>query len=142
MLSSDLQQLQRIRDDCSGIMQTVDRFGKSYDSFQSDTAYQRAIAFDFLQIGEHIGKLSREYRYATKYMMWGFRRLATQIVTYGDMYLEDIWEIVELDIPPLKKFCEEQLAQAGADMANFVAAAGKVQIDSDAIDKLRHESMI
>ena len=27
-------------------------------------------------------------------------------------------------------------------MANFFAAAGKVQIDSDAIDKLRHESMV
>ena len=65
MFSPDFQRLQRIRDYCAAIAQMLDRFGNAYDSFQSDIAYQKVIAFDVLQIGELAGKLSPEYRRAT-----------------------------------------------------------------------------
>ena len=120
MLSPDFQRLQRIRDYCADIAQTLDRFGNSYNSFQSDIAYQKVVAFDVLQIGELAGKLSPEYRRATvNRVQWGLVKALRNIVVhdYGSVDFEQLWEIVKSDIPSLQQFCEEQLAEAGTEDA-------------------------
>ncbi len=118
MLSPDFQRLQRIRDYCADIAQMLDRFGNAYDSFQSDIAYQKVIAFDVLQIGELAGKLSPEYRSATAaHIKWKSIKALRNIVVhdYGSVDFEQLWEIVKSDIPDLRKFCEEQLVEVGTD---------------------------
>ena len=120
MLSPDFQRLQRIRDYCADIAQMLDRFGNAYDSFQSDIAYQKVVAFDVLQIGELAGKLSPEYRSATSaHIKWKSIKALRNIVVhdYGSVDFEQLWEIVKSDIPSLQQFCEEQLAEAGAEDA-------------------------
>ena len=118
MLSPDFQRLQRIRDYCADIAQMLDRFGNAYESFQSDIAYQKVVAFDVLQIGELAGKLSPEYRSATAELVpWGKVKGLRNIVVhnYGNVDLGETWGIVQSDIPNLRKFCEEQLAEVGTD---------------------------
>ena len=120
MLSPDFQRIQHIYDYCSDIANMLERFGESYRAFQSDAAYQKVIAFDILQIGELSGKLSREYRLATaNRIQWSLVKGVRNIVVhdYGSVDLEQLWEIVEVDIPVLRQFCEEQISDAGKEDA-------------------------
>lgn len=114
MMQPDLQRLAHILDYCVEIEKTVQRFGKDYDIFDSDTDYQRSIAFCILQIGELGGRLSAEYRQATaQRIQWGPIKGMRNLVahSYGSMSRNIIWETAVTDIPVLKKFCQEQLEQ-------------------------------
>ena len=84
-----------------------------YKAYQ-DADYQRSIAFSILQIGELSGGLSEEYRKATSSrVQWGPMKGMRNLVahSYGSMNREIIWETAVNDIPTLKQFCEEQLAE-------------------------------
>ena len=115
-MSPDLQRIERIRDYCNEIQNTITRYGNSLDVFRSDRDYQRSVSFSIFQIGELSTGLSPEYRQATaNHVQWGPMRGMRNLVAhnYGNMDLEIIWETAINDIPTLKRFCEEQLA-AGA----------------------------
>lgn len=117
MLSPDLQRIKHIRDYCTEIEKTVTRYGRAFAIFDSDPDYQRSVSFSILQIGELSGGLSQEYRQATAdRVQWspikGMRNLVAH--NYGSMSREIIWETATTDIPALKRFCEEQLANTDA----------------------------
>ena len=72
MLPPDAQRLAHIRDYCLEIRKTIERYGESFETFDSDPDYQRSVSFCILQIGELSGKLSAEYRLdTTKQIQWG-----------------------------------------------------------------------
>ena len=99
---------------CQQIEQTVERFGNSAETFQNDPIYRNAAALCILQIGELSGGLSEEYRKATSSrVQWGPMKGMRNLVahSYGSMNREIIWETAVNDIPTLKQFCEEQLAE-------------------------------
>lgn len=115
MKSPDLQRIEHIRDYCREIEKTIERYGRSFDIFDSDGDYQRSIAFSILQIGELSGGLSEEYRKTTSHrVQWGPMKGMRNLVahSYGSMSREIIWETATVDIPTLLAFCEEQLAEA------------------------------
>ena len=115
MLSPDLQRIKHIRDYCTEIEKTVTRYGLAI--FDSDPDYQRSVSFSILQIGELSGGLSQEYRQATAdRVQWGPIKGMRNLVAhnYGSMSREIIWETATTDIPALKRFCEEQLANTDA----------------------------
>ena len=117
MLSPDLQRIQHIRDYCTEIEKTVTRYGRAFAIFDSDPDYQRSVSFSILQIGELSGGLSQEYRQATAdRVQWGPIKGMRNLVAhnYGSMSREIIWETATTDIPALKRFCEEQLANTDA----------------------------
>ena len=117
MLSSDLQRIKHIRDYCTEIEKTVTRYGRAFAIFDSDPDYQRSVSFSILQIGELSGGLSQEYRQATAdRVQWGPIKGMRNLVAhnYGSMSREIIWETATTDIPALKRFCEEQLANTEA----------------------------
>ena len=117
MLSPDLQRIKHIRDYCTEIEKTVTRYGRAFAIFDSDPDYQRSVSFSILQIGELSGGLSQEYRQATAdRVQWGPIKGMRNLVAhnYGNMSREIIWETATTDIPALKRFCEEQLADADA----------------------------
>ncbi len=112
MLPPDLQRLEHIRDYCDEIQKTIDRYGESFDIFDSDPDYQRSVSFCILQIGELSGRLSPEYREATAgRIQWGPIKGMRNLVahSYGSMSRDIIWETAVTDIPVLRAFCEEQL---------------------------------
>ena len=117
MLSPDLQRIKHIRDYCTEIEKTVTRYGRAFAIFDSDPDYQRSVSFSILQIGELSGGLSQEYRQATAdRVQWGPIKGMKNLVAhnYGSMSREIIWETATTDIPALKRFCEEQLANTDA----------------------------
>ena len=72
MLPPDAQRLAHIHDYCLEIRKPIERYGKSFETFDSDPDYQRSVSFCILQIGELSGKLSAEYRLeTTKQIQWG-----------------------------------------------------------------------
>ena len=106
--------IQHIRDYCEEIRKTIERYGEGFAVFDQDADYQRSIAFSILQIGELSGGLSEEYRKATSSrVQWGPMKGMRNLVahSYGSMNREIIWETAVNDIPTLKQFCEEQLAE-------------------------------
>ena len=113
MLPPDLQRIQHILDYCNEIEKTIRRYGESFEFFDQDADYQRSIAFSILQIGELSGGLSEEYRKATSdRIQWGPMKGMRNLVahSYGSMNRRIIWETAVMDIPVLKRFCEEQIA--------------------------------
>ena len=117
MLSPDLQRIKHIRDYCTEIEKTVTRYGRAFAIFDSDPDYQRSVSFSILQIGELSGGLSQEYRQATAdRVQWGPIKGMRNLVAhnYGSMSREIIWETATTDIPALKRFCEEQVANTDA----------------------------
>ncbi len=115
MLSPDLQRIVHILDCCKDIESAIARFGDSYDSFRSDRHYQQSVAFSIIQIAELSNGLSIEFKKQTSdRVSWSLMKGMRNIVVhdYGNIDHEVIWETANLDIPALKRFCEEQLAEA------------------------------
>ena len=110
MMQPDLQRIARIRDYCVEIKKTINRYGDTFEAFDSDADYQRSVSFSILQIGELSGGLSQEFRKATAdRMQWGAMKGMRNLVAhnYGSMSREIIWETAITDIPALKSFCDE-----------------------------------
>ena len=115
MTQPDLQRIAHIRDYCEEIQKTVERYGSTFEAFDSDPDYQRSVSFSILQIGELSGGLSDEFRKATaNRVQWGPMKGMRNLVAhnYGNMSREIIWETATTDIPALKNFCDE-LLEAG-----------------------------
>ena len=112
MLPRDERILEHILDYCESIEQCVARFGNDFESFRTDKAYHDLICFYLLQIGELSGQLSVQLRAdSADRMEWGQMKGMRNIVAhhYGTIRLDMVWNTVQIDIPPLKAFCEEQI---------------------------------
>ena len=112
MQSPDLQRIEHIRDYCIEIRETIARYGDSFETFTTDTDYQKSVSFSILQIGELSGKLSEAFRCETAgEVPWtairGMRNFFAH--NYGSMSREIIWKTAKEDIPPLLAFCEKLL---------------------------------
>ena len=115
MMSPDLQRIKHIRDYCTAIAKTIERYGHSFEVYSADADYQRSISFSILQIGELSGGLSEEFRQKTAHrIQWGPMKAMRNLVAhnYGKADHHIIWETATVDIPALLQFCEEQLAEA------------------------------
>ncbi len=114
MQSPDIQRLKHIRDYCVEIEKTIARYGNEFAIFDGDADFQRSVSFCILQIGELSGGLSQEYRQATaNQMQWGPIKGMRNLVAhnYGSMSRDIIWETATMDIPALRRFCEEQIVE-------------------------------
>ena len=115
MLSPDLQRIVHILEYCEDVQKTIARFGASFEDFQADTDYQKSISFDILQIGELTGGLSEAFRKDTAdRIQWPQVKSMRNWIAhnYGGTELSIVWNTALTDIPALKSFCEELLAEA------------------------------
>ena len=69
-LDRDAGILEHIVSYCEQIELTVERFGDSYDIFQTDAIYRNAAALCILQIGELVGKLTEDFRNSHDAIPW------------------------------------------------------------------------
>lgn len=114
MMQPDRQRIRHICDYCEEIRKTIERYGEGFAAFDKDADYQRSVAFSILQIGELSGGLSEKFRAETSdRVQWGPMKGMRNLVahSYGSMNREIIWETAINDIPALKRFCEERLAE-------------------------------
>ena len=114
MLSPDLQRIEHIRDYCLDIETSVQKHHTDFSEFENDLEFQYSMSFCLLQIGELVGGLTQEFRESTADRMpWGPIRGMRNMVAhgYGSMSHDIIWETITTDIPHLRQYCEELLAQ-------------------------------
>ena len=84
MMLPDLHRLSHIRDSYIEIQKAIDRYGTSFDTFNSDPEYQRSVAFSILQIGELSGGLSQEFRQSTaNRVQWGPMKEMRNLVAHN-----------------------------------------------------------
>lgn len=114
MTTTDLQRIMHIDRHCEDITSFIERFGNSYETFISDTAYYNAVAMSIFQIGEVANGLSEEFIAKTKEkVQWrdirGMRNWIGH--SYDRVNDEVLWETATEDIPILRKFCSSILEQ-------------------------------
>ena len=110
-MDKDIQILQHILKYCCQIEETINRFGQTFEAFETDSDYQSSISFSILQIGELTKRISNDFRQEYKQIPWkdisGMRDLFAH--QYASMNINEIWHTANEDIPALKKFCQELL---------------------------------
>jgi uncharacterized protein with HEPN domain len=84
----------------------VDRFGKSFDTFQADKAYKNAVAMSSMQIGELKNSLSEEFleKYDS-YFEWDWLRRFRNQFAHAYASLDDslIWGFAIRKAPELEE---------------------------------------
>ena len=108
----DVQCLWHIQGYCSEILDSIQRFGGSYEDYLNDRDYQKSVSFSILQIGELCKHISQEFRTgAGRNIPWksiiGMRNLVVH--DYGHVEKQPVWDTMMDGIPSLLKFCQEQL---------------------------------
>ena len=99
-MSPDLQRLEHISDYCSDVFSLVSRFGDDFTSFREDTAYQQAVFFCILQIGELANGLTEEFRRETsEFVSWKQIRGMRNVIVhnYGNISVEVLWDTLHCD---------------------------------------------
>jgi uncharacterized protein with HEPN domain len=112
MKSKDINKLDHINKYCIEIGISMNRFGKTFNEFNTNTDYQRSIAFCIMQIGELADRLSKEFINQTiDYLPWkqinGMKNRLIQ--GYLTIEISTLWNIVLNDIQILHSFCTEIL---------------------------------
>ena len=109
--------LEKIARYCNEINQLMERFGRSFEAYQSDFAYRRACDMCIYQITELASRLPEEFRDGNKEIPWKDIRGMRNIVAheYENVNLMRVWKTIETDIPTLKAFCEEILRSLAQD---------------------------
>ena len=92
---------------CDQILHSID--GLEFRNFNDNLDVRDACALRVLQIGENAGDLSSSFREAHQEIDWraiiGLRNIIAH--EYGNVDTEVLWEIVNEDIPVLRKQCAE-----------------------------------
>ena len=108
----DVQLFLHISDYCNDIEKYLAAIDRRHDVFLENTMSQHSISFCILQIGELVGRISEELRSnTTREINWIAIRGMRNIVAhdYGNVDIEEIWNVAVNDIPILKDFCERML---------------------------------
>ena len=99
--------MERIIFYCDEVQAFTERFGKTYDAFKNDLAYQRACSMCILQIGELATRLNEDFRKKYNIIPWanvcGMRNRFAH--DYDNMFVPRIWETIADDIPALRDYC-------------------------------------
>ncbi len=94
------------------IVWTIVRYGDSFEVLDSDVDYQRSVSFSIMQIGEHGGALSEDFRKAAANLIQRgpMKAMRNPVAhNYGSKNREIIRETAAADIPALETFCSEVL---------------------------------
>lgn len=106
----DRDNLVAILDYCDRIESIVGRFGNSFEIFNTDADYRVGIMMNVFQIGEASNRISDECREKLSQIPWQEIYGTRNIIAHGYIKVkkEIIWNIIENDIPLLKKEINEK----------------------------------
>ena len=120
MLNSEVRDLgliNHINDYCEDISHTHAKFEDSYDTFVTESTYERTIAFDVMQICELTKKLSDEFKSQYDLPWRAISGMRNMIVhDYGHIDAEVLWETSHDDIKQIEGVCNIVLAPYTEDL--------------------------
>lgn len=104
--------LEQIIEHCNRIADFTKRFSGNVETLENDYAYSQCVLMSIIQIGENARKLDEDLREKYNGVNWheiiGARNKVTH--EYDGVDYEIVWNMIEHDIPLLKKYCEKILA--------------------------------
>ena len=117
MYNKDIEILKHIIEYCDRIQRAKDRFGNSYESFQSDNEYQSACAMYILQIGEMATRLSENLKIEHSDILWRGIIGMRNIFAHDYERIDDriIWKTLKNDVTPLRARCAEIVLRVEPD---------------------------
>lgn len=108
----DRRYLEYIRE-AIGLIEGRTQAGKQ--AFLDDLDLQDGVLWRLETLAEATGKLSQGIKARHPQIAWravyGFRNIAAH--AYLDLRLDEVWEIIEYYLPPLKAVVSEELGQPG-----------------------------
>ena len=86
--------------------------GMDFEAFDSSDLHKSACALCILQIGELVINLTDEFKEEYSSIPWRKIRSMRNILAhhYGIVDSGIVWSTIQQEIPKLKEFCEERLA--------------------------------
>ena len=125
MKKSNSQVLFKILNYCNDISNSANRFGNDFDTFSTDKDYQNSICMSLMQIGELTTHLTEEFKTEfNREVDWRGCKAFRNIVAhrYNTIRKDEVWNIIQNEIPSIKEFCERTIRQfeiLNADMVEF-----------------------
>ena len=105
----DEDQLHTIMRYCLRLEEAIERFGRNFETFESDVVYQDSCSLCIIQIGEAVNRLSDEFIAAHPQIDW--RRIYGMrchlVHGYESFDAEIVWDAIQRCVPPLRSFCEQ-----------------------------------
>ena len=117
MKQADRAVIERMIRYCEEIERFMDRFGKRFDDYCGDQAYQYATSMCVIQIGELVARLSNETLLETPSIPWRLIRGMRNIYAhnYDRTKPETMWQTLTEDIPQLRSQLQELLISDSAE---------------------------
>lgn len=106
----DKDNLAAILDCCDRISSIVERFGNSFEKYNTDADYRDAALMNVFQIGEASNRLSDECKEIMDGIPWHELYGTRNVIAHGYVKVKNeiIWNIIKNDIPLLKKEINEK----------------------------------
>lgn len=98
---------------CERIEAILEEYGRDFDAFLTDVAFQDACCMNVVRIGELVGRLSDELKERWAAIPWAQIRAASDYLTrdYDAVEPEFVWETLRQDVPALRGVLLEILAE-------------------------------
>lgn len=114
----DRTTLEHMLNYCKEIEETMYYFGADYQIFQHHKIYRNAIVLCILQIGELVTHFTDEFRAEYTEIKWNEVKGLRNIIAhrYGTVNPEQIWKIIQDDIPVLEEYCKKILGHPSRNL--------------------------
>ena len=115
MEGTDLQRVRHILLHCDDIEASLRRHHMDYEELLNDHEFYNSICMDIMQIGELSNSLTTAFRNdSSDQIPWASIRAVRNIVAhaYETVDAARLWSIATINIPALKQFCEQAIAEA------------------------------
>ena len=111
MNKKDKRWVLTIIDYCNRIEEYMIRIDNDKETYLSDNLYKDACALVIIQIGEFANRFSDEFREEYNGIKWGQLIGLRNITAHNYESISDdiIWEIIQDDIPNIKRYLESIL---------------------------------
>lgn len=100
----DIDNLMAILDYCDRIISIEERFGNTFEQFNTDADYRDAVLMNVFQIGEASNRLSDDCKELLNAVPWREIYGTRNVIAHGYVKVKNeiIWEIIAKDVPLLK----------------------------------------
>ena len=111
MNAKDEKHIKKIIEYCEATASDIEYFGDDYNEYLTNDHYQRACAFNIIQIGEYIGRLSDEFKDKHPEIAWNSLKAMRNIHAhdYENVIEHLVWETMKVELPELKEYLEKLL---------------------------------
>ena len=110
----DISHLEYIVYYCKRLEDMRNRFGDSIERLDADLDYKDAVIINIAQIGENIVGLSDAFKREHNIVPWvDIKDFGNVVISgYDSISIELLYTAITVEMPKLKKYCEEQLKKS------------------------------